>query len=327
MNLAEARLHAVVGTSWRLRDQVLDQLLADWTGPVKRSAEPKDLDSLVLGLDTPSLFEPAACWIVSVGERYLARHRALLQPLIGVPLTAGALVLVCDKLPRNEALGKQLAASGQYHVASAPSGRELEGWLLQRLVDQSHPVEQPRQVAEALLAHRGDDVDALLSAVDQAVDYAGDQPLTAAAVHAVVGGDAEEPIWAFTDAVLSGQASKAVRTYHAGSGLEAHQALGVLVGEIRKCLCCLATEDDREAGELAGLRGRARLYHARRRARELGRRCLERLLTGVLQAQRDLRRGGVDPELTVETLVLNVQRVIRLGGGVGNGGARHRRRA
>jgi DNA polymerase III delta subunit len=327
MNLRDARLHAVVSPSWRLRDELLAEVLAPWDGPIKRSTEPKDLDSLVLGLDTPSLFEEPACCLLSAGDKYLTRHRELLLPLVGAPVVAGLVVLVVERLPRNEALGKRLAGAGQLYEAAAPSGRELEGWLIQRLTDLPQGVEQPRAVADALIGHRGDDIDGLLAAFGQAADYAGEAPVTVAAIHAVVGGDAEAPVWAFTDAVLGGQAAKAVRQFHAGSGLDPHQALAALVAEIRKSLCCLASEDDAEAGALAGMRGRPRLYHARRRARELGRRCLQRLLTGALQAQRDLRKGGVDAELTIETLVLNIQRVIRMGEGPRNATSRSRSRA
>ncbi|MDA3963305.1 MAG: hypothetical protein PF961_21170 [Planctomycetota bacterium] len=327
MGLMDARLHAVVGASWRLRDDVLAQLLADWSGPVKRLVEPKDLHAIVLGLDTPSLFEAAACYVLSAEDKYLSRNREVLLPLCEGPATAGVLIVVTGRLPKNEALGKRLAAAGSYHDVSVPSGRELEGWLIGRLMELEDGVDQPRSVAEALIDHRGSDIDGLLAAVQQAVDYAGDGPLTAAAVNAVVGGDADQPVWAFTDAVLQGQAARAIKQLHAGSGLEAHQALGVLVGELRKALCCLATEDDAEAGRFAGLRGRPRLYHARRRARELGRRCLLRLLNGALQGQRELRRGGVDADQIIETLCLNVQRVIRMGDGFGKPPARTRRRA
>jgi len=327
VSLLDARLHAVVGTSWRLREALLHELLGEWDGPVKRLHEPRDLDAVVLGLDTPSLFEPPALHLITADDRYLSKARERLLPLIGQAATAGVVVLVTSKLPRNEALGKRLASIGHLYEASGPGPREVESWLIGRLTDLDQGVDRPRAVAEALVTHRGDDVDGLLAAIDQACDHAGEAALRVDDVNAVVGGDAEQPIWAFTDAVLGGQAARAIRLLHAGGGIPAHQALGVLVGEIRKALCCLASDDDAHAGALAGMRGRPRLYHARRRARELGRRCLERLLTGALQAQRDLRKGGVDDTFTLETLVLNVQRVIRLGGSTGNPPRRGRRRA
>lgn len=312
--LAASRLHAVASESWRLREDALARLAQGWEGPVRRAVEPDDLETLLLGLDTPSLFEPAALWIVRCDERWLARHRARLAPLAGAPVAGGVLVLACEKLGRGDVLGRALAKAGALHVVEPPGGRELAAWLAERLAADARPADRPHEVAEILVRHRGEDVDALLAAAEQARLYAGEEPLDAAAANAVVGGDVEQPVWAFCDAVLSGAAGKAIRLLHAGRGLDPHQAAAVLAAELRKALACLASEDDRHAAALAGLRGQPRLYHARRRAAELGRRCLLRLLRGVLQVARDLRRSGVDDVLVVETYILNARRVIRWGG-------------
>ena len=88
-------------------------------------------------------------------------------------------------------------------------------------------------------------------------------------------------------------------------------ALSALLGELRKIAACLETTDDGEAGRRAGLRGRPNLYHARRRAREMGQTLVLRLLNGAILASRQFRQSGTSPEVVLETLVLHAQRLIR----------------
>jgi len=321
----EQKICAVAGNSWRLREDLLEGLLATWSGPTKRLLEPDGLDGLLVDLDSPSLFDEPALCVLRAGERWLKRQKDRLLPLVGLPCTGAPLLLVSERLPRNEALGRALGKAGALLSTDEPRGRDLLPWLTQRLLQvDTLRVEQPRQVAETLILHRGEEIDALLAAIEQLCDYVGDEVLRPPAVNELLAGEAEQPVWAFIDAFCKGQAGQALRLLHAGRGLDPHQALAALTAEIRKCLACLAAADEREALRMAGVRGRPNLYYTRRRAEELGRRSLLRLLTGILQAQRDLRRTGSDPQLVMELLVLNARRVIRPGGAVTKARARRR---
>src|SRR3954470_17555293 len=88
-----SRIQAVVGPSWRLRDEAVTALVGGWTGPVRRSAEPDDLPGLLLGLDTPSLFEEPALTVVRAGAVWLRRHREALATAVA-PATGGGAVLL-----------------------------------------------------------------------------------------------------------------------------------------------------------------------------------------------------------------------------------------
>lgn len=311
-DIRASRLHVVCGASFRLREHLLSGLLAGWDGPITKHAGVPDAEALILGLDTPSLFEPAACHVARVDDAWPGKHVKLLAPLIGSPVSAGVLVLVTVSPPRGNLL-KQLDLADALQRVELPGRRELSAWLTGVLLEQPQGVEEPRRVAEALMAHRGDDLDAILAAIDQVAIYCGDEPISAHAVDALLGGEADKPTWQFVDAFLAGRGARAMAIARTGAGLDAHRALASVLGEIRLELAALATDDGAEAARLAGTRGGPRVAHARRRARELGRACLLRLLTGVLQAQRDLRRTGSDPDLLLEMLVVNAQRVIRSG--------------
>jgi len=319
-DLTTSRLHLITGDSLVLRDELMPQVLSGWSGPVKRVVEPADLGRIVLDLDTPSLFEDPALWLVRCDGRYLRKHAETLLPLAGVPAVAGVVVMSLDGPDKGKAgdaaakLIKALTAANSIHQAQVPDDKEIIGWLTARLDRHPQGVTHPRRVAEALVEHLGDNLDALLAAITVVAVHADQGPLTAEGVDALVAGQAGRPIWEFTGAALDGNAKRAIELLHAGDGLAAQLALSSLASEVRKLIACCDTADDGEVAAWTLARGRPNLYYARQRARNLGRPLLVRLLTGCLQTQRQLRQSGTDAELALETLVLHAQRVIRPGG-------------
>lgn len=315
--LTSSRLQVITGRSLVLRDEVLPNVIGGWTGPIKRVVEPADLSRIVLDLDTPSLFEDPALWLVRCDGRYLRKHAELLLPLAGSPPVAGMVVMSLDGPDKGKAgdavakLMKALQAADAVHAVDVPADKEVVGWLTQRVAAHPQGAENPRSVAEALVEHLGDDVDALLSAITVVAIHADRGPLTVQGVDALVAGQAGRPIWEFTGAVLEGNARRAIELLHAGEGIPAQMALAALIGEVRKLIACCDTSDDAEVARWTLARGRPNLYYARQRAKNLGRALLIRLQTGCLQAQRQLRQGGTNHELALETLVLHAQRVVR----------------
>ncbi len=295
--LQSARIHVIVGASLVLRDERCAELLAGWSGPVKRVSEPPDLERILLDLDTPSLFEDPACWLVRADARYLRKHAETLARGCQ-PGGSACLVLTAAGVDKGKAgdplagLIKKLRAAEAWHEVAPPDGKEIAAWLCGRLTTLAQGVEHPRQVADALLEHLGEDIDALVAAVKALAIYCGEGALTAAAVEALVVGTAARPIWEFTGALLEGNARRAIELMHAGDGLEPQRALSALVGEVRKLLACCATPDDALAARWSGARGRPNLYYARQRARNLGRACLQRLLHGCQLTQRQAAPGG-----------------------------------
>lgn len=302
------RIQGVASASSYLRDELLAGLLATWPGAVKRLVEP-DLPRLLIDLDTPSLFGDVAWYVVRGDDRWLKKHGDALAKVAGQPAANGVLILVATSFDAK--LAKALAGAGGLHSAIPPGPREVSAWLTARLSTGSRTVTQPRAVADELMVAAGDDIDAALAIFEVASDYAGDAPVDAAAIQAVSGTLAERPIWEFTDAFFNGNARRALELLHAGSGMDAQPAIAALGGEARKLIACLESPDDGAVAAWAGMRGRANLVFARRRAKELGRATLLRLANGILMAQRQLRTGGADQELSLELLVLHAQRVIR----------------
>jgi DNA polymerase III delta subunit len=319
--LTQSRLHVVTGSSLYLRDRVMESLLASWNGPIKRLAEPSDAARVVLDLDTPSLFEEPAAWVIRCDGKWLKKNAELLLPLIGAQAVAGLMVLSVSDLEKGKAGGEHLTAllkalkkHDVVHEAEEPDSKMLVNWLSDRIAAHAQKAENPRLVAEALVEHLGEDMDALLNAVEVVAIYCDHGPLTSDAVHAVIVGQAGRPIWEFTAAVLEGKCQRALELLQAGDGLNPQQAITALISEVRKLFASLESSDDAEVANWIGSRGKPNLYYARQRAKLIGKANLQRLLTGCLQTQRQLRQTGVDNELALETLVLHARRVVRPAG-------------
>jgi DNA polymerase III delta subunit len=308
MNAPATRVLGVASASARLRDELLAETLAGWTGAVKRLVEP-DLPRLLLDLDTPSLFGDAAWHVVRGDDRWLKKHGDALATAAARPATNGVLILVAGAFDGK--LAKALAAAGTLRSVPVPGPRDIAPWLTQRLAAGGRAVTQPRAVADELVAAAGEDIDAALALFAVASDYAGDAPVDAAAIQAITGTLAARPVYEFTDAFFAGNARRALELLHAGNGLDEQPALGTLINEARKLIACLESDDDGAVRAWAGARGGGNLAFSRRRARELGRATLMRLVNGLLQTQRQLRTSGHNAELALELLVLHAQRVVR----------------
>ena len=267
-----------------------------------------------MAVDTPSLFGDAGLELVSASEQYLAKHAALIKDHLGVAAANGSLVLHAEKIPAKGGIRQAAQKANALIACDEPTNkpRDIEQWLRGRL--DSVGCQGSQVVARALMHHRGGDLDALLASIDVLQNYAGDADIGIEDVHAVMLGQAEEPLYKFADAFFSGNASTAINLLYAGRGLEAQQSINTLINESRKLLCSLEYADPEDLAYYAGLRYKLNEYAVnaiRKRALGMGKRCLLRLLTGIQQAQRDLRSSARDPLLVIETLILQASRVIR----------------
>lgn len=316
------KLRFVVGSSSRLRDEALAPLLAEWTGTVKRAADPADLRSILVDIDTPSLFGEPTLWLVRGGEAWVKQKAADLQAMVGQEAAGGALIVVTPGIDGRTPLAKALPANpGTVHPAGPPweglrwgeATAACKAWIAERLAAHPAGVQRPVLCADRLYAHCGEDADAILAAIDVLLLYADETAVTPEGIDAVVVGAAERPVWEFSAAVLGGDASKAIALLHAGQGIDPPRALATLIGEIRKQLACLAADDDATAAAIAGMRGRPNLRMARRQAQGIGRGPLVRLLGGAVRTQRLLRTGGTDHALELEVLVLHARQLLAAG--------------
>jgi DNA polymerase III delta subunit len=307
--VAAGRLTVVAGASQRLRDEAVAGLRDGWTGPVRRLVEPGEVEGLLIGLETPSLFGDAELLLVRADQRWLAKHQDRLLPHLGQPVVAGAMLLLVDQLDGRSALAKAAAKAGVLVVADGPDDRSLPGWLALRLGAHPQGCTDLHRLTDILVRRIGNRPDALLAAIDLIALACLPGPLRQAEAEALVAGEAEQPLWELSGAVLEGRPADALRLLHAPQAAEPPQVLGALANEIRRLIACHDTKDDTEAARQAGVRPGGAFFHARRRAARWPRSALVRLLSGINQCQRQIRRGQ-DPLTALELLVLHAQRLV-----------------
>jgi DNA polymerase III delta subunit len=308
------RLRVVVGASIRLRDEAIERLLTNWTGPIERRMEP-EVAPLLADADTPPIFGECALLVVRCSQEWIGRAQDRLAAQVALPCTASPLVLVTPGLDGRWALTKALTKAGVRIDAEPPGPKEMLGWLVDRLESHTQGCRQSAEVARLLMAGLGDDADTLLGGIDVLAVHQDDQPIEPSAVVALFPHAAQRPIWEFTEALLAGDVRKALNQLHAipeDARSRAEQMTAAIGAELRRLLACCESADDQEVQRW--IPGKASLFHARRRARQVGRPALLRLMNGLVQLQRSLRQSGHDPDVLMERFVCHAQRVVQPAG-------------
>ena len=126
-------------------------------GPVERHRSPTDAATILLSLDSPTLFGPAAMQVITGDDRWLDKHREAILAQVG-PATAGVALIAVESCARNTRLAKAVLKAEAWHDASAPDReRQFTDWLVKRVHAVPGQVDDPRRVAAALVQHRGCD--------------------------------------------------------------------------------------------------------------------------------------------------------------------------
>lgn len=312
--MSESAIQAVIGSSSRLRDECLQHVLASWQGPVRRHIDPSDIARILLDMDTPSIFDDPACHVVRASPEFLRHHKDTVRDAIGKPSAGGRIILVMAPPARkDDVVFKALTQAKAIILADEPDPKSIVDWVVQRAGALPNGAQDPRKLAFALVDAVGQDPDALLGALEVLAIACGEEPVDLATAALLYDTDAAKPLFAFSEAVLSGDANKALRELHAIGADHPERALAALVTELRKVVACQESREDGEAVRIAGLFGRPNLYYTRRRATTIARPTAQRLMRGALLAQRTMRTGA-DPMLTMETLVLHARNLLARSG-------------
>jgi DNA polymerase-3 subunit delta len=142
-----------------------------------------------------------------LGGGWKAADVTAVADYLAAPAPATTLALVAAEVKKDAALAKACAKRGkvlEYVVAK----RSVTGWVAERL-RQSGAQAEPEACA-ALVQLVGDDLRTLAVEVEKLVMWAGDEPIDAAAVEAMVAGRAETPPFAITDAWAAHDAARAL---------------------------------------------------------------------------------------------------------------------
>jgi len=255
----------------------------DADAPIRYDGPEADLADVLDDVRTYSLLGETRLVIVDEADAFITRHRQKLEAYCASPSTTGVLVLVCATSNANTRLHKAIAALGGVIACRTPVGRELIAWIVRQARER-----YGKQIEAAGAAALHESCDDYLGTLDaelaKLAAYVGDrQRITADDVHALVGRNREQLVFAVTKAMAEGDTAGALDAWEqtvATDRAAPMRAVGGLAWSVRQMLARCREGDDANA------------------------RRLEDQLTDLLQLDLDAKTGLADVSRGVEKFIV-----------------------
>ncbi len=162
------------------------------------AAADTDGESVVAACNALGLFGAGDRLIVVAGvETWKADDAKVVAAYLAAPSPGTVLALVAGELKKDAPLAKVVGSTGEVLIWDAPR-RGLERWIAEQFKIRSTTADP--DACRLLLELVGDDLYDLAGEVDKLATWAGDEPVTAAAVEALVAPRAGSPAFVLTDA-------------------------------------------------------------------------------------------------------------------------------
>lgn len=217
--ISRANLFAIVGADRFLRSEALREVLtrlgddADRSGAVRFDGDGVSAAEVLDEVRTPSLLGDRRIVVVDDADGFISAHRAVLERYCASPGDDGALLLLCDSLPKNTRLYKIIAKQGEVIVCEAPRGRAVAAWLVQR-AKTAYGKRIAFDAAERLREQLGDAPGMLDAELCKLATYVGPRgEISSADIEALSGSYREEKVFVVTDAMAEGRVEDALRAW------------------------------------------------------------------------------------------------------------------
>jgi DNA polymerase-3 subunit delta len=162
------------------------------------AAADTDGESVVAACNALGLFGAGDRLIVVAGvETWKADDAKVVAAYLAAPSPGTVLALVAGELKKDAPLAKVVGSTGEVLIWDAPR-RGLERWIAEQFKIRSTAADP--DACRLLLELVGDDLYDLAGEVDKLATWAGDEPVSAAAVEALVAPRAGSPAFVLTDA-------------------------------------------------------------------------------------------------------------------------------
>lgn len=310
---SSGNLFAIVGADRFLRSEVLREVLTrlgddpDRSGAVRFDGDGVSAAEVLDEVRTPSLLGDRRMVVVDDADDFISAHRAVLERFCAAPIPDGALILLCDSLPKNTRLYKILAQHGEVIACEAPRGRAVLAWLVQR-AKSAYGKRVANDAAERLREQLGDSPGMLDAELSKLATYVGARgEITAADIEALSGSYREEKVFVVTDAMAEGRVEDALRAWEqvlATDRAATGRAIAGLAWGVRRLL---EARRELDAGESLNVLARklfADPVLARRRLSGFSVRQLEAQQRDLLAADVAVKTGLATVERSVERFIV-----------------------
>ena len=232
-----------------------------------------------------------------------------------LPDTTELLFLERTSLPADHPALRAVAGRAEVRAFPLPVGVRLLEWARQRA--RRKGLRFAPGALEALVEVVGPDLWALDNELEKLALYAGERPVTAEDLQALVVQAREPRLFTAVDAVLAGDLATAQREARRLVAQGTHPAvlLAMVERQVRTLLVLREGLEmglpEAEAGRRAGLRNEYALRRALQRVRRTPRPLLLALHRRVLEADLAVKRGALPEDLSLELLVAETARMAR----------------
>lgn len=183
---------------------------------LRRGRQPQTFDAaedgpeaVVSACGSYSLFGGGAFVVVRNLDAWNASQKAVIADYLKNPSAETDLVLLGSRLGARERLLSAVKGAGEVHVFERPTGRALVRWLVGRA--EKMGLELPEEVARELALRCSEDKLRLLGELEKLALYVPEgRAATLEDVEALCPPDVESNIFAFVDALASGDARRAL---------------------------------------------------------------------------------------------------------------------
>lgn len=216
------------------------------------------------------------------------------------------------KKDRAEAVDLQAAVSaagGRVERISRLPSSEIPGWIAGRA--QLRGLRLAPAAVQALAVAVGADSDRIEQELAKLAAFAGDRPVEAADVRALVAGAIESDVFALTEAVVKQDAKGALARLDEllADGQAAQQILALLFWQFRVLLFASAmrgTEDANRMAKAIHASSPASLYRWQAQARRIDRKIVTRAYETLYATDLAIKQGRTDPETALTLCVLDL---------------------
>ncbi len=271
-------------------------------------ADPKQL---LDELRTPAFLAPRRLIIVEDAAPFANNARELLCSYLQKPSRTGTLVLVLEKLPKNEKLGIAIRKAGLVVACEPPRERELPGWLANRARDHG------KRIDDKAARRLADSVGLNLPILDQSLAklalYIGTRDtITAADVDALVPDLPVTTVFKLTDALGNKEPARALRVLDAllAQNNEPAYIISMLRWALERLINARTLLDlKRSHDEIAKALHMKPGYFVEQTIAQARRRTRRELLAAfrlLLQADLDAKTSAMDPRAVLETLLIRL---------------------
>ncbi len=289
-----------------LKDSDPDLALSQYLG-----AEVPDPKELLDELRTPAFLAPRRLVIVEDAAAFANNARELLCAYLERPSRTGTLVLVLEKLPRNEKLGVAVRRAGLAVACEPPREYELPRWITARA--REHGKRMDDKAAKRLADCVGVNLPILDQSLAKLALYVGARDtITAADVDALVEDLPVTTVFKLTEAVGNKEPAKALRVLEAllAQNNEPAYIISMVRWALERLINARTLLDLRQsADQIAKALHMRPGYFAEQTIAQARRRTRRELLAGfrlLLQADLDSKTSAMDPRAALETLLIKL---------------------